>query len=355
MTPNGRPVDSRAGALARRGGPRAVDVPGVPDPSWEGIPDDDPTRVYLTLIRMPRPTREHLLAEGIPAARLDPALTTLSTWGLIRLGPDGEIDVPPPAEAMVRHASRLERRASAARASADALVRVYYEARSSGLTEGDFDGEVLRDLEAVARATNEAVAQAQSTVRMFRGMTVRTRQLIDAPLASHREPSVGVHGRLLEMLTIWDSEVLELPYVLPVMAARREGRETQRFLPLVPISVIVVDNAACIVEWTGDSEATGAQGLYGTSAGAVGAGRALFDRFWQLATPVMETDEPQGLDERDATVLRLMAAGVADASIARQTGISQRTVERRVRYVMERLGAQTRFQAGVQASRRGWI
>jgi len=344
MTSNGRPVPTPGADPAEAAGS-----------SWHGSPDDDPTRVYLALVRMPRPTRELLLSEGIPAPRLDPALSTLALWGLILLSPHGELEVPPPAEAMARHASRLERRASAARASAAALARVYYEARSPDLLEGQLGGEVLRDIEAVGRATNEAIAHAREAVRMFRGMTVRTRQLIDAPLASHREPSVGAGGRVIDMLTIWDSAVLELPDVLPVMAARREGRETQRFLPLVPISVIVVDDRACIVEWTGDGARTGAQGLVGTSAGAVSAGRALFERFWQLATPVTVIDEPQELDERDATVLRLMAAGVADVSIARQTGISQRTVERRVRYVMERLGAQTRFQAGVQASRRGWI
>ena len=355
MTPDGTPVGAAAGPSDGRADLRPATTVVTPDSGWHGTPEDDPTRVYLTLIRMARPTRELLLCEGIPATRLDPALHTLALWGLVKLSPDGEVDVPPPAEAMVRHAGRSERRASAARASADALARVYNAARTSALGDGELDGEVLRDLEAVSRATNEAIAQAEGAVRMFRGMTVRTRLLIDAPLASHREPSVGAGGRLLEMLTIWDSAVLELPYVLPVMAARREGRETQRFLPLVPISVIVVDDQACIVEWTGDGDGTGPQGLFGTSAGAVGAGRALFERFWQLATPVTVTDEPQGLDERDATVLRLMAAGVADASIARQTGISQRTVERRVRYVMERLGAQTRFQAGVQASRQGWI
>ena len=74
----------------------------------------------------------------------------------------------------------------------------------------------------------------------------------------------------------------------------------------------------------------------------------------QLGTPIGDDAEGE-LDARDATVLRLMAAGVTDAAIARQTGFSQRTVERRVRHVMERLGAQTRFQAGVQAVHRGWL
>lgn len=194
-------------------------------------------------------------------------------------------------------------------------------------------------------------------MRIFRGMTLRTRQVIDAPMAAHREPTIGVGGRVVEMLTVWDSAVLELPAVLPVMRARRHGRETQRFLPLLPLSGIVVDDHTCILEWTGEGD--GAQGLLGTSVGAVAAGRALFDRFWQLATPGVTlgatAEGLQEISERDATILRLMAAGVADASIARQTGTSQRTVERRVRFVMDRLGARTRFQAGVQATRRRWI
>jgi DNA-binding NarL/FixJ family response regulator len=49
------------------------------------------------------------------------------------------------------------------------------------------------------------------------------------------------------------------------------------------------------------------------------------------------------------------AAGATDATIARQTGVSQRTVERRVRALMEQLGAGTRFQAGVQAAHRGMV
>ncbi len=327
------------------------------DPLQPELAQDDSTGVYLALIRMPRPTRELLLAHGLPAVRLDRALAVLAEWGLVVLGSHGAIDVPPPAESLARHALRLERRASAARASADGLARVYYEARASGLVGSDLGVEVLADLDAVSQATSDAVSRATDTVRIFRGMTLRTRQIIDAPMTSHREPTVGVGGRVVEMLTVWDSAVLELPEVLPVMRARREGGETQRFLPLFPISGIVVDDHTCIVEWTGAGD--GAQGLLGTSAGAVAAGRALFDRFWQLATPGVTpgatAEGMQEMPERDVTILRLMAAGVADASIARQTGISQRTVERRVRYVMERLGARTRFQAGVQATRRGWI
>jgi DNA-binding NarL/FixJ family response regulator len=41
--------------------------------------------------------------------------------------------------------------------------------------------------------------------------------------------------------------------------------------------------------------------------------------------------------------------------VARQLGISQRTVERDIRKMMDDLNATTRFQAGVQAARRGLV
>lgn len=81
----------------------------------------------------------------------------------------------------------------------------------------------------------------------------------------------------------------------------------------------------------------------------------LFERMWELASPVNRGPSSDEIDRRDLTIVRLMSAGVADASIARQTGVSQRTVERRIRTLMEQLGSGTRFQAGAQAVRRGWL
>jgi DNA-binding CsgD family transcriptional regulator len=324
----------------------------TPSFAWLESPNDDGTRVYLSVIRMPRPTRELLLAQGIPAARLDPALQTLAERGLVVLRGNGVIEVPPPLPALTQHALLLERRASAARAAADSISRIYNAARTA---EGDVRGgiEVLTDLEHVGSATNEAVALAEDTIRCLRGMTARTLELMASPLPSHREPTIGAGGRRVQMLTVWDTQVLEMPGALTALSARRDGGEVQRSMTNLPLSIVIVDDTTCIVEWS-SSDGKGPQGLRGHARGAVQAGLATFERFWQLGTPVGD-DADGELDARDATVLRLMAAGVTDAAIARQTGFSQRTVERRVRHVMERLGAQTRFQAGVQAVHRGWL
>ena len=44
-----------------------------------------------------------------------------------------------------------------------------------------------------------------------------------------------------------------------------------------------------------------------------------------------------------------------DEQIARELGLSLRTVRRRVAEVLDELGATSRFQAGVEAVRRGWV
>ncbi len=79
-----------------------------------------------------------------------------------------------------------------------------------------------------------------------------------------------------------------------------------------------------------------------------------FDVLWSMSAPIsVNPSEP--LDERDRAILTLMGLGATDDTIARRLGMSRRTVVRRTASLLERLGASTRFQAGVQAIRRGWL
>ena len=54
-------------------------------------------------------------------------------------------------------------------------------------------------------------------------------------------------------------------------------------------------------------------------------------------------------------LLGQLAGGAKDEQIARALGLSVRTVRRRVAELLDELGADSRFQAGVEAVRRGWI
>jgi len=48
----------------------------------------------------------------------------------------------------------------------------------------------------------------------------------------------------------------------------------------------------------------------------------------------------------------MLGTGMKDEAVARELGISVRTLGRRMSGLLEALGARTRFQAGLQAGRR---
>lgn len=54
-------------------------------------------------------------------------------------------------------------------------------------------------------------------------------------------------------------------------------------------------------------------------------------------------------------MLSLLLAGLTDASVAKQLDIGLRTVQRRVKRLMELTGATTRLQLGWHAHERGWV
>lgn len=54
-------------------------------------------------------------------------------------------------------------------------------------------------------------------------------------------------------------------------------------------------------------------------------------------------------------LLRLMRTGAIDETIARELGVSLRTVHRRITRLQNLLGVRSRFQLGVTACERGWV
>jgi len=79
--------------------------------------------------------------------------------------------------------------------------------------------------------------------------------------------------------------------------------------------------------------------------------RSLFEELWARAVPLSPPSQTDGMIQ----VLRLAAHGMPDEMIARHLGVSVRTVRTRFAEAMSELGAGSRFQAGVQAARRGWL
>ncbi|QMU71706.1 helix-turn-helix transcriptional regulator [Streptacidiphilus sp. P02-A3a] len=85
---------------------------------------------------------------------------------------------------------------------------------------------------------------------------------------------------------------------------------------------------------------------------------SVFEQAWTQAQPFSEA-AADGLEavakDIDRSILRLLAAGLKDETIARRLGMSLRTARKHIADIMALLGAQSRFQAGVLAAARGLL
>ena len=76
--------------------------------------------------------------------------------------------------------------------------------------------------------------------------------------------------------------------------------------------------------------------------------RAL-DAFWTSGF------EATSLDDLDSRIVGLLMTGLTDEAVAAHLGTSLRTVQRRVRHLMEVTGGRTRMQLGFHVARLGWL
>ncbi|WP_405010263.1 LuxR C-terminal-related transcriptional regulator [Kitasatospora sp. NBC_01539] len=132
------------------------------------------------------------------------------------------------------------------------------------------------------------------------------------------------------------------------------GGET-RTVPSLPMLMVVVDREAALIPLDPADGRAGA--LEMRSPGAVAAMTALFEQFWSIGVPWGRTmpRNDRGLSPQEQELLRLLAAGNTDEIASRRLGVSLRTVRRMASDLMARLGARSRFEAGVRAARQGWL
>ncbi len=119
--------------------------------------------------------------------------------------------------------------------------------------------------------------------------------------------------------------------------------------------MVLVDSAIALVPIDPADPRKGALCL--TRPGVVASLVALFECVWDAATPLGADRETgrAGLSDQERELLLLIAQGHTDESAAAQLFISPRTSRRMMASIMERLGARSRFEAGVKAAQHGWL
>ncbi|MFC6287345.1 DNA-binding response regulator [Nocardioides sp. GCM10027113] len=137
------------------------------------------------------------------------------------------------------------------------------------------------------------------------------------------------------------------------LAARARAGEQVRVIADLPTRLIVIGTTHAVVpEPLGMSDQPR---LLVRQRALVEAMTMLFELMWERAAPVPDLDFGEARPDLRRFLLQQLAAGAKDEQIARTLGISLRTVRRRVAGLLIELGVDSRFQAGVEAVRRGWL
>ncbi|MFF2436398.1 TrmB family transcriptional regulator [Streptomyces sp. NPDC058107] len=156
--------------------------------------------------------------------------------------------------------------------------------------------------------------------------------------------------------TVYDRLGLEADGSREEVLQYAEAGEQGRVLNHVPVKMVIVDGSTALLAMrSGESSAQRVVHIH--PGPLLEALVALFELVWESALPLhpMAVQPRSELMDDDIELLTLLLSGLTDTGIARQLRMGRRTVQRRVRDLMDRAAATSRIQLGWQAARLGWI
>jgi sugar-specific transcriptional regulator TrmB/DNA-binding CsgD family transcriptional regulator len=304
--------------------------------------------VYLALLDgAPATTGE--IRERVGGARVAPSLAALEAKGLISRLAGRPVRYQPARPDMAMEVL--------VRSQEQDLQRV--RALAASLMERFRAGQVTVNAAEIVEVVTTREATVQRWAQLQRGARKEVR-------AFDRPPYVGglgsndIESELLpagiRYRSVYDRSGLDMPGRLAAIRNLVESGEQARVAVGVPVKMFLADDDLGLISL--DRPATSDSALVIHPSSLLDTLIALFEAVWADAVP-MRFDAPTTSDSpREAhhrTLLGLLAAGLTDEAIARHMGWHPRTAQRHVRDLMAELGAQTRFQAGLQAGRRGWL
>jgi DNA-binding CsgD family transcriptional regulator len=329
-----------------------------------GVSDQDEA-VYCLSLSHPTWNPARLAKElGLRPQQVAQSHKHLIDRGLLKRHPTDHLRVLPlPPEAALdlllaqEEARAADRRAEIAqvRAELGALVDGYVteSAKHEHLGVEYFDGvdAVRLRLEGLARVTRREVlslhpggAQSPESIRAC------------LPL-DRRALRQGVVLRAIYLQSAM-ADPLTWSYMQEVAA---KGARV-RIAAQLPTRLTIIDGAIAVVP--AKQQTSGGNALVIKGTGVITALAAFFEQSWASAQPLPlhDVDVPVALADgeqqprpNDRVLLRLLSLGLKDEAVARHLGVSVRTTRRQIADLLMRLQASSRFQAGIQAARRGWL
>ncbi|AKN70370.1 erythropoiesis-stimulating protein [Streptomyces sp. PBH53] len=315
--------------------------------------------VYRTMLAHPSEGFDRIRElTGLAEADLRTQLNRLSELALVRPAaddPNRMHAVSPQIGMKVLLAERQAELAAAqqqledARYAAERIIAEFSQVQDSG------NGEIekLYHLDEIRDRIRLLCAEVKEEVMAFTPDGAQTAANMEAAKPQDAE----LLRRGVRMRTLYLDSLRNNPPTVAYANWLAEQGGQVRTVPSLPIRMLIMDRATALVPVTRDDSSMGAVVLRGE--GILAALCGLFESTWERATPLgsskaQERDD-RGLTPSEAEVLKLLAKGHTDETIAKRVGVSSRTVRRIAADLMDKMDARSRFQAGAQAALRGWI
>lgn len=167
----------------------------------------------------------------------------------------------------------------------------------------------------------------------------------------------AVAGRRLKLRILYPMEYALLPHVAEYATEFTSSGAEVRFTDRLPHRLLVFDRTTAVVPVDNDVLAYGAlvvrETILARSLGHLAV--TMFKRGRTLTEAREMAGKPVGPTPLERRVLMLMGSGMGDAACARRLNVTDRTFRRYVNALLAKLGASSRFDAGVKAVEQGWI
>ncbi|OEV05618.1 transcriptional regulator [Streptomyces oceani] len=340
----------------------------------------DVTDVTLTLYQALRSRGASSFAESVADLGLTPDEIADSRAELVALGlivptgtahdsqlalddgrsPEEETDavaVIAPEIALLRLLEREQRRLRERLTEADeAYERLEHLAarflRAGTLDQAQVEVEVLTDYRRIQQVLEDIADVIQHDLASLHPGALR-REIPERALdRDRRQLESGVRVR-----AVYNRRFASVPEQAEYFRRKVELGVEVRLSPVVPMDMVLADQQFALLPV--DPEDTSAGAILARGSALVRSYLALFEYCWHTATSYGEQSTPEqggdGLTEQQRAALRMLASGMKDEKIARSLGVSLRTVSRVLSELMQELGASSRFEAGVRATRLGWL
>ena len=341
--------------------------------SFVGL-DEQSEDVYRLLVGLGSASVAELSGKlGLPDHALDRTLSALEGLGLVAQASatpalhraSTTYIAAPPAVALGAALSQRRHELSQAEQAIDVLAKEYRR-NAVGLAANDLV-EVVIGADAVRHRFEQLQLGAEHEVLAL---------VTDAPVAvsgrdNMAEPVAVARG--VTYRVVIERGILDEPGGMPDLAAALEREEQIRIAQRVPTKLLLADRSLAMMPLRPLAAPGEPSALVIRAGGPVEALVGLFNSVWEQALPlrlsqadrsdlVGPEEQPLVLiesgeqpDDVDLQILSMLLVGMTDVSVAKQLDVGLRTVQRRVKRLMDLAEVTTRMQLGWHAYERGWV